>query len=271
MAGLEAVVEGRNPAHCLPAEEDNFGGVVVDVLSLSPTDVPAFVDSLHLSLELWRSRKKKGVWLKLPTEYSLFVHPAIQEGFKYHHAESEYEMLIHWLSDEPCTLPGNASHHVGVGAFVLNDQQEILAVQEKYGPFHDKWTMPTGRIRQGEDIFAGVIRELREETGIDSEFVEVIGFRQSHTAPFGKSDVFFLCVLRPLSCTIKVQESELTDVKWLPLAEFQAQKYLSERKMLKRMLDVCIETTKSSKGFRMENVQSGTPRGPQYFYNNCGT
>lgn len=42
--------------HFLPAKEDNFGGIVVDVLSLSPTDAPTFVDSLHLSLELWRSQ-----------------------------------------------------------------------------------------------------------------------------------------------------------------------------------------------------------------------
>jgi len=62
-------------------------------------------------------------------------------------------------------------------------------------------------------------------------------------------------------------------IQWLPLAEFQDQKYLSERKMMKRMLDVCIETTKAPacKGFRIENVQAGSPRGPQYFYNNSGS
>jgi hypothetical protein len=54
------------------------------------------------------------------------------------------------------------------------------------------------------------------------------------------------------------------------LAEFQAQKYLSERKMLKKMLDACIETTNAParKGFKVDSVLAGTDRAPQYFYNN---
>lgn len=52
----------------------------------------------------------------------------VQEDFTYHHAESAYVMLVRWLSNEPSTLPANASHHVGVGAFVLNDEQEVFNI-----------------------------------------------------------------------------------------------------------------------------------------------
>ena len=44
----------------------------------------------------------------------------------YHHAEREYVMLVSWLAEGPCTLPANASHQVGVGAFVLNEQEEVI-------------------------------------------------------------------------------------------------------------------------------------------------
>ncbi|KAG0561529.1 hypothetical protein KC19_9G070900 [Ceratodon purpureus] len=255
---------------CLPAKEDKYDGIEVDILKFPSSDVSAFEDSLRLSLEQWRSQKKKGVWLKLPIEYCDFVPAAIKGGFTYHHAEATYVMLNLWLGDGPCTLPANASHTIGVGAFVLNDKGEILAVQERYGLFKDKWKMPSGCLNQGEDIFAGAIREVKEETGIETEFVEVIGFRQSHGGAFGKSDLYFLCVLRPLTSTITVQTAELVDAKWVPLAEYKAQPYLSERKMLGRMLDVCIETSTAParKGFKLENVQAGTKRAPQYFYNN---
>ena len=49
----------------------------------------------------------------------------VQAGFIFHHAESEYLMLTLWLPDEPCTLPPNASHQVGIGAFLLNDKNEV--------------------------------------------------------------------------------------------------------------------------------------------------
>nr|PNR51387.1 hypothetical protein PHYPA_010574 [Physcomitrium patens] len=63
----------------------------------------------------------------------------------------------------------------------------ILAIQEKHGIWSQgEWKRPTGVIKQGEDIFAGIEREVLEETGIDPEFVQVIGFRQILT-PLGNS------------------------------------------------------------------------------------
>lgn len=49
----------------------------------------------------------------------------MQEGFRYHHAEESYLMLTYWIPDEPCKLPANASHQVGVGGFVINDHMEV--------------------------------------------------------------------------------------------------------------------------------------------------
>lgn len=52
-------------------------------------------------------------------------HLMLQEGFYFHHAEPKYLMLVHWLPSEPNTLPANASHRVGIGAFVLNEKNEV--------------------------------------------------------------------------------------------------------------------------------------------------
>ena len=51
----------------------------------------------------------------------------LQEGFRYHHAEPEYLMLVSWISNTPDTIPANASHIVGVGALVLNkNTREVI-------------------------------------------------------------------------------------------------------------------------------------------------
>lgn len=50
----------------------------------------------------------------------------MQEGFWYHHAEATYLMLVYWIPHEiPHTFPANASHRVGIGAFVLNEQGQV--------------------------------------------------------------------------------------------------------------------------------------------------
>lgn len=67
---------------------------------------------------------KKGVWLKLLGKQAEIIS-FFQEGFKYHHAESEYVMLAYWIPDELCMLPASPSHQIGVGAFVINDKREV--------------------------------------------------------------------------------------------------------------------------------------------------
>lgn len=60
-------------------------------------------------------------------------------------------------------------------------------------------------------------------------------------------------------------------MQWMPLDEFRHQEYLKQRKMLKKMLDVCVATTETPayKGFKVEDMQAGTGRRPQNFYYNA--
>ncbi|XLS93853.1 hypothetical protein HN51_069861 [Arachis hypogaea] len=60
-----------------------------------------------------------------------------------------------------------------------------------------------GVVDAGEEIFAAAIRE------VDTEFVEILAFREVQNSFFGKSDLSFLCILRPLSVEIKKQELEI--------------------------------------------------------------
>lgn len=35
-------------------------------------------------------------------------------------------MMTYWIPEGPSMLPGNASHQVGVGGFVINEKNEVL-------------------------------------------------------------------------------------------------------------------------------------------------
>lgn len=221
--------------------DDEYDGVVVDPKRL-PSDPDAFASILRFSLTHWRRMNKKGIWLKLPLENAELVPVAVKEGFKYHHAEPEYLMLTYWIPDGPCVLPGNATHQVGVGGFVINDNNEVLVVQEKYcnPAFAGLWKLPTGFIDESEEIFKGAVREVKEETGVDTEFVEVIAFRHAHNVAFQKSDLFFICMLKPLSTEIKVDDLEIKGAKWMPFMEFVKQPLIQGDCMFKKVIDICI-------------------------------
>lgn len=231
----------ENKRLLLDAFDDEYGGVIVNPEKL-PFDSTIFASVLNSSVSIWRTQGKKGIWLKLPLEKCDLVPIAVKEGFQYHHAEAGYVMMTYWIPDEPCMLPANASHQVGVGGFVLNDRNEVLVVQEKHcaPELVDLWKLPTGFILESEEIFTGAVREVKEETGIETEFLEVIAFRHAHNVAFEKSDLFFICMLRPVSSEIKIDDLEVQAAKWMPLSEFVEQPLIRGDSMFKKIMDMCI-------------------------------
>jgi 8-oxo-dGTP diphosphatase len=62
---------------------------------------------------------------------------------------------------------------VGVGAVVV-DQGRVLLVRRGREPLKGQWSLPGGLLEIGESLSAGVVREVREETGLTVEPVELI-------------------------------------------------------------------------------------------------
>jgi 8-oxo-dGTP diphosphatase len=62
---------------------------------------------------------------------------------------------------------------VGVGAVIV-DEDRVLLVRRGTEPMLGKWTLPGGMLEVGESLTAGVIREVREETGLTVEPVELV-------------------------------------------------------------------------------------------------
>ena len=61
---------------------------------------------------------------------------------------------------------------VTVGCFILNDQKEILLV--KSYKWAGKWVVMGGHIELGETINETCLREVKEEVGLDIEYIRVI-------------------------------------------------------------------------------------------------
>ncbi|KAK6944889.1 Pre-nudix hydrolase domain [Dillenia turbinata] len=218
---------------CLDAWDDEYEGVIIDSTSL-PSSANAFASTLRASLSFWKAKGKRGVWLKIYLEQADLVPIAIQEGFDYHHAEPGYVMLTHWVSEEPCMLPASPSHQIGIAGFVL-------VVKEKCPcSCAGVWKLPTGYINKSEEIFSGAVREVKEETGISTTFLEMVAFRHVHLVAFEKSDLLFVCMLKPLSFEITIDEKEIQAAKWMSLDELVEQPFYTEDQMSRKIIDICM-------------------------------
>ncbi|XP_016515811.2 nudix hydrolase 10 isoform X2 [Nicotiana tabacum] len=251
------------------ADEDTYDGVKVQINELM--DSNHFVTMLRASISQWRKQGKRGVWIKLPIEHANLVNAAVKQGFWYHHAEPTYLMLVYWIPEIPHIIPANASHRIGIGALVMNDNGEVLVVQERNGAFKgtEVWKMPTGVVDEGEDICDAAVREVQEETGIKAEFLELLAFRQSHKSFFGKSDLFFVCMLKPLSYKIQKQDSEIKGAQWMHMEEYAAQPFVKKHEMFNKIAEICLAKKKNKyNGFSKELMTSAFSAKKSYLYFN---
>lgn len=62
---------------------------------------------------------------------------------------------------------------VGVGGLVIHEGRALL-VRRGSEPLKGQWSIPGGTLELGETIAEGVVRELREETGLEVRVLELI-------------------------------------------------------------------------------------------------
>ena len=204
----------------LAATVNQFRGVVLDPEGL-PADAGDFAASLQGSLEEWRSQQLLMVWLEVPIGKSAVIPAAVAAGFTFHHSGEDYVMMALRLV-ENAFVPPYATHYIGAGGVVLNERRELLVVCERHrnpgqAPFYK---LPGGALLQGEHLEDAVIREVLEETGVRTEFDALVCFRHWHGYRYGKSDIYFVCRLHPLSQDITMQEDEIEDCRWIPVDDF---------------------------------------------------
>ncbi|XP_022969183.1 nudix hydrolase 7-like isoform X2 [Cucurbita maxima] len=246
IADKETSQDNVEQVELLSGVYDHYDGVIVEMKEAM--DPKEFGSLLRASLSQWKQLGKRGIWIKLPIELANLIEVVVKEGFDFHHAECNYLMLVRWIAETTNSLPANASHRVGIGAFVMNSNRELLVVQELSGIFRGSgvWKLPTGVVNEGEDICEAAIRELKEETGVDAEFVEVLAFRQSHASYFTKSDLFFVCMLRPCSFDIQKQASEIEAAKWMPIEEYADQPFVKENSGFDYVAKICLARANDS-------------------------
>ena len=205
----------------LPAGENPFGGVIPQPDALDP-DPERFREQLQQSLSHWREQGYRVVWLEVSIERAALIPVAVDGGFGFHHSTDAYLMMTLSL-EEGALIPAHASHYIGAGGVAINARDELLVVRERLRRDRQRpprFKLPGGALHEGEHLAEGVVREVLEETGVQTQFEGLACFRHWHGYRYGKSDIYFICRLRPLSERITIQEEEIAESRWMPVQEY---------------------------------------------------
>jgi 8-oxo-dGTP diphosphatase len=107
----------------------------------------------------------------------------------------------------------NDTYRFGAHAIIFNSEGHVLLLKRTYG--NRGWSTPGGSIELGETIHDALLRECREELGVEVQNVVLTGFYY-HSA-VNSQVAMFHCSL-PEGEEIKLS-AEHSEFKWFPLEE----------------------------------------------------
>lgn len=197
-----------------------FGGIIINPAAL-PASPEAFEEQMRYSLPIWKEEGNKLVWLETPIEHATLIPIATALGFIFHHSTADYLMMVLRLQPN-AFIPAYATHYIGIGGVVLNEKRELLVVVEKYHRMSrpNFYKLPGGALNAGEHLADAAVREVLEETGVRTKFEALVCLRHWHGYRYGKSDIYFVARLSPLTTEIVQDTDEIEDCRWMPVDEY---------------------------------------------------
>ncbi len=112
---------------------------------------------------------------------------------------------------------------IHVVAALIRKDGLLFAAQRGYGPYRDGWEFPGGKIEPGETPEQALIREIREELGMDIIVDGKAAHVDTEYPEFHLSMDCFFCSIAAGSPALKEHEAarwlrpeEIASVNWLP-------------------------------------------------------
>ncbi|MCG0239298.1 MAG: NUDIX hydrolase [Firmicutes bacterium] len=116
--------------------------------------------------------------------------------------------------DAPC------QRRLAVGAVLLDPQGRVLLVYNRRSGGGGHWSLPKGSCQTGETLVETLCREVREETGLRVEPIELAFVTEFYVPAKGEWFLqhYFHARVVAGEAAVQPQEPEVSKVKWVPVA-----------------------------------------------------
>ncbi|HBU06758.1 MAG TPA: DNA mismatch repair protein MutT [Candidatus Magasanikbacteria bacterium] len=122
--------------------------------------------------------------------------------------------------------------------FILNqDKTEILLVQRNVEPYKDMWMMSGGHMKVGETIEECLVREVKEETGLDVATKELFTVHSDPEQDLRHAALVLFYVVEIKGGSIEQWKVfEIKDRKWFKLEDVPKQMCFHHRRIFDKFV-----------------------------------
>lgn len=111
--------------------------------------------------------------------------------------------------------------HRPIASVGILDGHRLLLVQHGRGNNRDRWNLPGGKVRRGEDFVAAAVRETREETGLDADIRQAHGLYR-YPGRSGKLHLRMLFLADINGGQLAWDGDEIINAAWFHFEQFSA-------------------------------------------------
>ena len=105
---------------------------------------------------------------------------------------------------------------IKAGGIIFNsslDKVIMILNRESYNKGENKWGLPKGHLKEGESLYFGAKREIKEETGL------TINLKKTNRCIKINDCYYYIIILSKLSNTNPIDKNEIFKSEWINLNE----------------------------------------------------
>lgn len=151
---------------------------------------------------------------------------------------------------------------LGVSGIVFNNQKQILLIQRNQPPAMGFWSIPGGKLEPGESLVEACQREIKEETGLDTEVKNIVAVVERRVEGFHYVIIDYLAQLADEENSQPVAQSDVSEARWVSL------EHLFDYDLVAGLAEIILRTYKVYNGDHVAGLYDIDATGSDYILPN---